>query len=39
MAEGKARSVMDSVLEFEDVPKAFEMLRTGRAKGKIVGEQ
>jgi NADPH:quinone reductase-like Zn-dependent oxidoreductase len=36
MAEGKARSVIDSVFEIEDVPKAFEKLRTGRAKGKIV---
>ncbi|KAI1374928.1 zinc-binding oxidoreductase [Hypoxylon crocopeplum] len=36
MAEGKARAVIDEAFEFEDVPKAYEKLRTGRAKGKII---
>ncbi|KAF2009700.1 GroES-like protein [Aaosphaeria arxii CBS 175.79] len=36
MKEGKLRAVIDEVFEFEDVPRAFEKLKTGRAKGKIV---
>ncbi|KAF2242246.1 reticulon-4-interacting protein 1, mitochondrial precursor [Trematosphaeria pertusa] len=36
MQEGKVRPILDSVFEFDDVPKAFEKLKTGRAKGKIV---
>ncbi|KAH7379983.1 hypothetical protein BKA64DRAFT_686797 [Cadophora sp. MPI-SDFR-AT-0126] len=36
IAEGKVRSVIDNVFEFEDVPVAFKKLREGRAKGKIV---
>ncbi|KAF2870419.1 hypothetical protein BDV95DRAFT_595924 [Massariosphaeria phaeospora] len=36
MKEGKIRAVIDSVFEFDDAPKAFEKLKTGRAKGKIV---
>ena len=36
MKEGKLRAVKDSVFAYEDAPKAFERLRTGRAKGKIV---
>ncbi|KAL0932137.1 zinc-binding oxidoreductase [Colletotrichum truncatum] len=36
MAEGKARAVIDSTFSFEDVPAAFEKLREGRAKGKII---
>lgn len=33
---GKVRPIVDSQFAFEDVPKAFEKLKTGRAKGKIV---
>lgn len=36
MAEGKLRAVIDSTWEFGDVQKAYERLKTGRAKGKIV---
>ena len=38
MQEGKVRAVVDETFEFEDKGpvKAFEKLRTGRAKGKIV---
>ncbi|KAI0900083.1 zinc-binding oxidoreductase [Annulohypoxylon nitens] len=36
MAEGKVRPVIDEAFAFEDAPKAYEKLRTGRAKGKII---
>jgi NADPH:quinone reductase-like Zn-dependent oxidoreductase len=36
MKEGKIRAVVDSTFEFDDVPKAFERLKTGRARGKVV---
>jgi alkaline phosphatase D len=36
MKEKKIRAVIDSVFEWEDAPKAYEKLKTGRAKGKIV---
>ncbi|KAJ4988282.1 zinc-dependent acohol dehydrogenase (reticulon-4-interacting protein 1) [Stagonosporopsis vannaccii] len=36
MKEGKIKAVLDEVFEWEDAPKAFEKLKTGRAKGKIV---
>jgi alkaline phosphatase D len=36
MKEGKVRGVVDSVFEWEDAPAAFEKLKTGRAKGKVV---
>ncbi|TVY14804.1 Zinc-type alcohol dehydrogenase-like protein, partial [Lachnellula arida] len=36
MAEGKVRAVIDSTFSFEEAPKAFEKLRTGRSRGKIV---
>lgn len=36
MKEGKLKAVIDSTFEFDDVPKAFVKLKTGRAKGKIV---
>ena len=36
MREGKVKGVVDSVWEWEDAPKAYEKLKTGRAKGKIV---
>lgn len=34
--EGKVKGVLDSVFEWDDAPKAYEKLKTGRAKGKIV---
>ena len=34
--EGKLKVVVDTVFLFKDVPKAFERLKTGRAKGKII---
>ncbi|KAI1638396.1 reticulon-4-interacting protein 1, mitochondrial precursor [Biscogniauxia mediterranea] len=34
--EGKVRPVIDEVFAFEDAPKAFEKLKTKRAKGKII---
>ncbi|KAL8850511.1 MAG: hypothetical protein Q9221_004559 [Calogaya cf. arnoldii] len=36
MKEGKVKAVLDSKFPFEEAPKAFEKLRTGRARGKIV---
>ncbi|KAI9734244.1 MAG: hypothetical protein M1834_002348 [Cirrosporium novae-zelandiae] len=36
MAEGRVKAVIDEVFEFEDVPRAYEKLRAGHAKGKIV---
>ncbi|KIW15777.1 hypothetical protein PV08_05827 [Exophiala spinifera] len=36
MSQGIVRAVQDSVLGMEDVPKAFERLRTHRARGKVV---
>ncbi|KAL8714096.1 MAG: hypothetical protein Q9220_001824 [cf. Caloplaca sp. 1 TL-2023] len=36
MAEGKVKAVVDERFAFEDAVKAFEKLKTGRAKGKIV---
>lgn len=36
MREGKVRAVIDSTYEFEDAVRAFEKLKTGRARGKIV---
>ncbi|KAJ9625814.1 hypothetical protein H2203_004577 [Taxawa tesnikishii (nom. ined.)] len=36
MEEGKVRSVIDSKFAFDQVPQAFERLKTGRAKGKII---
>lgn len=34
--EGKIKVVVDSVWEYDDVPRAFERLKTNRAKGKVV---
>lgn len=34
--EGKIKVVTDEVFQYEDAPKAFSKLKTGRAKGKIV---
>lgn len=36
MAEGKVKPIVDERFAFEEVPKAFEKLKTGRARGKIV---
>ncbi|KAF1832829.1 GroES-like protein [Decorospora gaudefroyi] len=36
MKEGKLRGVVDSVFEWEEAPQAYEKLKTGRARGKIV---
>ncbi|KAF1834669.1 NAD(P)-binding protein [Decorospora gaudefroyi] len=36
VAEGNVKPVVDEVFAFEDVPRAYQKLRTGRAKGKIV---
>jgi NADPH:quinone reductase-like Zn-dependent oxidoreductase len=36
MKEGKVKPVIDSTWSFDKVPQAFEKLKTGRAKGKIV---
>jgi len=36
MQEGKVKPVIDSVFESRDAPKAYEKLKEGRAKGKIV---
>ncbi|KAJ4299057.1 hypothetical protein N0V90_004301 [Kalmusia sp. IMI 367209] len=34
--EGRIKVVIDSVWEYDDAPRAFERLKTHRAKGKIV---
>lgn len=36
MEEGKLQTQVDSVYEFEDAVQAFEKLRSGRARGKII---
>jgi alkaline phosphatase D len=36
MKEGKVKGVIDEVFDWEDAPKVFEKLKTGRARGKIV---
>ncbi|KAL8653202.1 MAG: hypothetical protein Q9210_002244 [Variospora velana] len=36
MQEGKVKAVVDSKFPFEQAPQAFEKLKTGRARGKIV---
>lgn len=36
MKEGKVKAVKDEVFEWEDAPQAFEKLKTGRSKGKLV---
>jgi NADPH:quinone reductase-like Zn-dependent oxidoreductase len=38
MKEGKIKALIDSKYSFEEAPKAFEKLKTGRAKGKVVVE-
>jgi NADPH:quinone reductase-like Zn-dependent oxidoreductase len=34
--EGKVRAVIDEKFPFEEAPKAFAKLKTGRARGKII---
>lgn len=36
--EGKVKPQTDSTFAFNDAPKAFEKLKTGRARGKIIVE-
>jgi NADPH:quinone reductase-like Zn-dependent oxidoreductase len=36
MEEGNLQTQVDSVYEFEDTVQAFEKLRSGRARGKII---
>ncbi|KAH7018977.1 hypothetical protein EDB80DRAFT_746021 [Ilyonectria destructans] len=36
MGEGKVKTVIDSVFDFEDAPKAFEQLKKGSSGGKII---
>ncbi|KAJ9607181.1 hypothetical protein H2200_008253 [Cladophialophora chaetospira] len=36
MAEGKVKAVVEEVFSMQDARKAFEKLRTGRTKGKVV---
>ncbi|KAK8071218.1 zinc-binding dehydrogenase [Apiospora hydei] len=36
MQEGKVKPVIDEVFPYEDATKAFQKLKTGRAKGKVV---
>ncbi|KAF1953081.1 GroES-like protein [Byssothecium circinans] len=36
MKEGKVRTVVDEVFEFEKAPEAFKKLKTGRARGKVI---
>lgn len=36
MVEGEVKAVIDGVFEWEDVPKAYEKLRTGYTKGEII---
>ncbi|EPQ58438.1 NAD P-binding protein [Gloeophyllum trabeum ATCC 11539] len=38
VSEGKVRPLIDSVFSFQDALKAYEKLKTGRAKGKVVVE-
>jgi NADPH:quinone reductase-like Zn-dependent oxidoreductase len=38
MQEGTVKTVIDSKFKFEEAVQAFERLKTGRAKGKIVVE-
>ncbi|KAH6884482.1 putative zinc-type alcohol dehydrogenase-like protein C16A3.02c [Thelonectria olida] len=38
MVEGRVKAVIDSKFEFEDVREAYQRLKTGRAKGKIIVE-
>ncbi|KAK9773269.1 putative Enoyl reductase (ER) domain-containing protein [Seiridium cardinale] len=36
VGSGKIKVITDEVFEFEDVPKAYERLRAGHARGKII---
>jgi alkaline phosphatase D len=36
MAEGNVQSVVDETFAYDDAPRAFERLKTGRATGKLI---
>ena len=36
MQEGKVKAVIDEKFKLEDVPKAFQKVKSGRARGKVV---
>jgi NADPH:quinone reductase-like Zn-dependent oxidoreductase len=36
MEEGKVKAVIDKKFPFEEAPKTFAKLKTGRTRGKIV---
>jgi len=36
VAQGKVKPVIDEIFSIEDAPRAYEKLKTGRAKGKII---
>lgn len=36
LKEGKLKAVTDNLFEWQDAPKAFERLKTGRARGKVL---
>ncbi|KAI1454875.1 reticulon-4-interacting protein 1, mitochondrial precursor [Annulohypoxylon moriforme] len=36
LEEGKVKALIDETFQYEDAPKAFEKLKTGRVKGKLV---
>jgi NADPH:quinone reductase-like Zn-dependent oxidoreductase len=36
MAEGKVKTVIEKVLDVEQLPEGFERIKTGRVKGKLV---
>lgn len=36
MKEGKVKAVIDQMFSFEEAPKAFEKLKGGRSRGKVV---
>jgi NADPH:quinone reductase-like Zn-dependent oxidoreductase len=36
LKDGIVKAVIDEIFGFDDAPKAFEKLKTGRTKGKIV---
>ncbi|KAF5020980.1 hypothetical protein F66182_6992 [Fusarium sp. NRRL 66182] len=36
MAEGKVRTVIDSTLEFGEMPQAIEKIKSGRSTGKVI---
>ncbi|RGP79923.1 zinc-binding dehydrogenase [Fusarium longipes] len=36
MADGKLKTVLDSTFEFEKVQEAFDRMKTGKARGKVI---